>query len=142
MPAYPATSWTEGQDGLYSGMLSHLPEIQRTVQGMGILAQTQRPFVRFLIKNWPLTLVAGFALFAKGRERYGKGELNTYNVLADAGLVLSPLVGLALINQLAAQSHAEALGLPAPAPVGIPVIAAAPAAAPGAAGISFTAPRY
>jgi len=113
-------------------MLSHLPEIQRTVQGMGILAQTQRPFVRFLIKNWPLTLVAGFALFAKGKERYGKGELNTYNVLADAGLVLSPLVGLALINQLAAQSHAESQGLPMPATVGLP------SSAPGSAGISFT----
>lgn len=96
-------------------MLSHLPEISRTIQGMGILTQTQRPFVQFLIKNWPLTIVAGFALFAKGRERLKKGDLTTYNVLADAGLVLSPLVGLALINQLAAADHAAKQGLPIPA---------------------------
>ena len=96
-------------------MLGNLPEINRAVQGIGFVVGTQRPFVSFLLKNWPLTLVAGFALVAKGRERHKKGELSTYNLLADAGLVLSPLVGLALINQLAAADHAAKNGLPIPA---------------------------
>lgn len=95
-------------------MLGQLPEINRAVQGIGFVVGTQRPFIGFLLKNWPLTLIAGFALVAKGRERHKKGELSTYNVLADAGLVLSPLVGLALINQLAAADHAVSQGLPVP----------------------------
>lgn len=82
-------------------MLGQLPEINRTIQGMGFLVGSQKPFVRFLIQNWPLAAVAGFALFAKGRERFKAGDLTVYNMLADAGLVLSPLVGLALLNQLA-----------------------------------------
>lgn len=82
-------------------MLGHLPEINRTIKGIGFLVDDQKPFIRFLIQNWPLAAIAAFAMFAKGRERYKSGELTVYNVLADAGLVLSPLVGLALINQLA-----------------------------------------
>jgi hypothetical protein len=97
-------------------MLAHLPAIEQTVQGMGVLVGTQKPFVRFLVKNWPLALIAGFALFARGRERYQKGELSTYNMMADVGLVLSPLVGLALLNQLAAEDaerHGEVVAAPA-----------------------------
>lgn len=82
-------------------MLGHLPEVNRAIKGIGFLVGDQKPFVRFLIQNWPLAAIAGFAMFAKGRERYKNGDLTVYNVLADAGLVLSPLVGLALINQLA-----------------------------------------
>lgn len=78
-------------------------EIQRNVQGIGILVGSNRPFVSFLLKNWPLTAIAGFALGVRGYERYKKGELTSYNILADAGLILSPLIGLALINQIAQQ---------------------------------------
>jgi hypothetical protein len=82
-------------------MLGQLPEINRTIQGVGVLVGTQRPFVSFLVKNWPLALIAGFAMYARGRERWKQNEFNTYNLMADAGLILSPLVGLALLNQLA-----------------------------------------
>lgn len=78
-------------------------DIQRSIQGIGILVGTQRPFVSFLLKNWPLTAIAGVALGVRGYERYKKGELTSYNILADAGLILSPLIGLALINQIAQQ---------------------------------------
>ncbi len=86
-------------------MLGELPQINSAVQGIGFMVGTQRPFVSFLMRNWPLALIGGFAMFARGRERYMKGELTTYNVMADVGLILSPLVGLALLNQLAREEQ-------------------------------------
>lgn len=102
-------------------MLGQLPEINRAMQGIGVVVGSQRPFVRFLVKNWPLALIAGFALYARGRERWKKKEFTSYNLMADAGLILSPLVGLALLNQLAAeqdaaQAQAAAAAQPQPAP--------------------------
>jgi hypothetical protein len=84
-------------------MLGQMGEIQRNIQGIGILVGSQRPFVSFLLKNWPLTAIAAVALGVRGYERYKKHELTSYNILADAGLILSPLIGLALINQIAQQ---------------------------------------
>ena len=101
-------------------MLGNLPEVNRTIQGIGFLVGEQRPFVRFLIQNWPLAAIAAFAMFAKGRQRLKDGDLTVYNVMADAGLVLSPLVGLALINQLAQgqQMGVQPVQQAAPAPQG------------------------
>lgn len=82
-------------------MIGQIPEIDRTMKGLGVLVGTQRPFIRFLISNWPLVAIAGFALYARGRERWKKSEFTAYNLMADTGLILSPLVGLALLNQLA-----------------------------------------
>ena len=98
-------------------MLGNLPDIDRTVRGIGVLVGSQRPFIRFLIQNWPLAVVAGFAMYSKGRERWKKNELTTYNTLADLGLVLSPLVGLALINQLAQNQQMGVQPVAQPPPV-------------------------
>jgi hypothetical protein len=86
-------------------MLSDLPRMHGAIQGVGFMFGQQRPFLGFLAKNWPLALIAGFAMYGKVRERHKKGDLNAYNALADLGLVLSPLVGLALLNQLAQQEQ-------------------------------------
>ena len=86
-------------------MIEQLPQIQRAMQGVGFMLGTQRPFVTFLVRNWPLAVVAGLAMYGKVKERSKKGDLNTYNALADLGLVLSPLVGLALLNQMAQQDQ-------------------------------------
>jgi hypothetical protein len=90
-------------------MLSDLPRINGAIQGVGFMFGQQRPFIGFLAKNWPLALIAGFAMYGKVRERHKKGDLNAYNTLADLGLVLSPLVGLALLNQLAQQDQERKL---------------------------------
>lgn len=82
-------------------MIQHLGEINGVMQGVGVIVGSQRPFVRFLVANWPLAMVAGLAIAGRFAERYKKGELTAYNALADAGLMLSPLVGIALLNQLA-----------------------------------------
>lgn len=105
-----------------------MPQINNAVQGIGFMVGTQRPFVSFLMKNWPLAIIGGFALFARGRERLKKGEFTTYNLMADAGLILSPLVGLALLNQLAREEQLLAAQAPNPAgPVPmVPTLSAQP----------------
>lgn len=99
-------------------MLNNLGQIQGAMNGVGFMLGTQKPFVSFLVKNWPLAVIAGFAMYGKINERTKKGDLTVYNGLADLGLVLSPLVGLALLNQMAQQEHAARAGtaplLPAP----------------------------
>jgi hypothetical protein len=107
-------------------MLGHFGDIQKNVQGIGILVGTNRPFVNFLLKNWPLTAIAAVALGVRGYERYKKNELTSYNILADAGLILSPLIGLALINQIA-QQDAMFQAQQAAAQIPVPQLPPAPA---------------
>lgn len=77
------------------------------MKGLGVLASTQRPFIQFLVKNWVLAGIAGYALFVRGKERWTKDEFNAYNLFADAGLILTPLVGLALLNNLAQEEQSR-----------------------------------
>lgn len=95
-------------------MLGELPQINKAVQGIGFLVGTQRPFISFLIKNWPLALIGALAMYGKIRERHKSKDLSAYNALADLGLVLSPLVGLALLNQLAQQEQDRKAATAAP----------------------------
>lgn len=94
-------------------MLQHIGQIAPVITGVQALAENQRPFVRFLANNWPLTVIAGVAMAARLHERYKAKELTTYNVMADAGLMLSPLVGIALLKQLAQQDHDRAKAIAA-----------------------------
>jgi hypothetical protein len=86
-------------------MLQYIPQVDATIRGVGTIVGTQRPFVAFLMKNWPLAALAGVALAVRLRERHKKSELSLYNGMADLGLILSPLVGLALLNQLAREEQ-------------------------------------
>lgn len=92
-------------------MLQQLPAINNAMQGLGVLVGNQRPFVQFLVRNWPLTAIAGLAIYGKLRQRHRAGDLDTYNAMADVGIILSPLVGIALLNQIAKDAAAAA---PAP----------------------------
>lgn len=94
-------------------MLQHFGQIGAVVNGMGALVENQKPFVRFLVNNWPLTLIAGAAMAWRLKERWKAKEITPYNIMADAGLMLSPLVGLALLNQLAQQDHERAKAIAA-----------------------------
>lgn len=94
-------------------MLQHIGQIAPVISGVTALAENQRPFVRFLVNNWPLAVIAGIAMAARLKERYQAKELTTYNVMADAGLMLSPLVGIALLKQLAQQDHDRAKAIAA-----------------------------
>ena len=89
-------------------MLQHFGQVGAVVNGLGAVVDNQKPFVRFLVTNWPLTLIAGVAMVCRVKERMAAKEVSTYNLLADAGLVLSPLVGIALLKQLAQQDQERA----------------------------------
>jgi hypothetical protein len=80
-----------------------LGRMNSRVSSLGFLVGQQRPFVSFLVKHWYLAAFAGLAMYGKVKERHKKGDLTSYNTMADLGLILSPLVGLALLNQLAEQ---------------------------------------
>ena len=82
-------------------MLQYIPDVNRAMGGLGVLASTQKPFVKFMIKAWPLALIAGWAAFVRVRHRLKQNELNTFNVLTDMGFILTPLVGLAMLNKIA-----------------------------------------
>lgn len=97
-------------------MLRQLGSVSDTMKGLGVLTSTQRPFVQFLVKNWVLTAIAGYALFVRGKERWNKGELTPYNAFADVGLIITPLVGLALLNNLANEEQARKTAAAAAAP--------------------------
>lgn len=94
-------------------MLQHFGQIGAVVNGMGALVENQKPFVRFLVNNWPLTIIAGLAMAWRLKERHAAKELSAYNVMVDAGLMLSPLVALAMLNQLAQQDHERAKAIAA-----------------------------
>jgi len=86
-------------------MLGHLQQINGAVNGMGFLVDRNRPFINFLVKNWWLAGIAGLAITGRIMERKKKNELSTFNLMADVGFVLTPLVGLAMLNQLACEAH-------------------------------------
>lgn len=88
-------------------MLQYLPDMQRAMGGLGVIATTQKPIVKFMIKAWPLTLLAGYAVFVRLKHRYTSKELSAFNVLTDMGFILTPIVGLAMLNKLAEDSDAQ-----------------------------------
>ncbi len=97
-------------------MLGQLGQINGAIGGMGFLVDKNRPFVNFLVKNWWLAAIAGVAITGRILERKKKGEINTFNLMADVGFVLTPLVGLALLNQVACEEHAKQVAAGAFAP--------------------------
>ncbi len=91
-----------------AGMLGHLRDINGAIDGMGFLVDKNRPFVSFLVKNWWLVAIAGIAVTGRVIERRKKKELTVFNAFADVGFILTPLVGLAMLNQIACQEHLQA----------------------------------
>jgi len=106
-------------------MLGDLRNFDQTVQNVGFIVESQRPFVSFLLKNWPLTLFAGMAIYGKLSERHHKKDLTAYNAMSDLGMVLSPIVGLALISQLAKDQALAAAGA-GPQPFSVAAKSSAP----------------
>jgi len=94
-------------------MLQHVGEINSAVKGISTIIGTQRPFVGFLVNNWPLTLIGGAVLWSRLRERHQKKTLSAFNVATDSGLVLAPLIGIALINLMTAKTEQAAAAAPA-----------------------------
>lgn len=86
-------------------MLEYAPKINAAVKGLGAVVDNQHTVVRFLVKNWAITGIAGLALASQFYRRYKKGELTPFNGFTDAGLILSPMVALFTIHQMAKQTE-------------------------------------
>lgn len=110
----------------HTRMLQYAPQINAAVKGLGAVVDNQHTVVRFLVKNWAISGIAGLALASQLYRRYKKGELTPFTGMTDAGLILSPMVALFTINQMAQQTEiAERLikagGAPPPSGTTAPV---------------------
>ena len=79
-------------------MMKHLPAIGKTVKGLGVLMDNQRPVVRFMAQNWPLTMLTGYALYRRLMKRRKDKSLSAFTALTDTGLAMTPLAVIAVIN--------------------------------------------
>lgn len=89
-------------------MIRYAKDMNKAVAGIGAIVGNHSPFFTFLAKNWVLTGFFGLAFYGKLRHRYKNGELTTYMALVDAGMIMSPLVGIAILDNLARQRNGEA----------------------------------
>jgi hypothetical protein len=81
-------------------MLKYAKDLNVAVAGVGAILGNQMPLVQTLLRNWPLTALAGAALAFQYRRRWKKKELDLYTAMMDAGMVLSPIVALYIIKQV------------------------------------------
>jgi len=88
-------------------MLKHASEINQTLKGIAAIVDNQGPILRFFIRNWPVSLLAGTALSARFMQRYKKGELSAYNAVVDIGTIVGPVASLFLLVKMANESERE-----------------------------------
>lgn len=88
-------------------MLQYAPQINATIKGLGAVIENQGPAVRMLAGAWPVTLLAGAALFFRFQDRWKKGELTLFHGLADAGMLLAPVVSLVILADFAKKREKE-----------------------------------
>jgi hypothetical protein len=88
-------------------MLKYAPEINQTLKGLAAVVDNQAPVVRFFLRNWPITLLAGTALTARLMQRYKKKELTAYNTVVDVGTIVGPVASMFLLVKLAGESERE-----------------------------------
>lgn len=86
-------------------MLKHAAEINQTLKGLAAVVDNQAPVVRFFLRNWPVTLLAGTALTARMMQRYKQKELSPYNVVVDVGTIIGPVASIFLLVNLASESE-------------------------------------
>lgn len=102
-------------------VIQHAPTVNATLKGLGAILETQPTLVRFLVKNWPVSLLAGAALGSRLWTRYKKKDLTTFDALADVGMILGPVVALFTLQQMAqVADRSQATGAPAPHPMMTP----------------------
>lgn len=89
-------------------MLKYAADINATVKGLGAIVDNQNSVIRFLIKNWPVTGIAAMALAGQLHRRWKKKDLSPFTVMSDTGMILTPVVALFTIQQMAKQDKAEA----------------------------------
>lgn len=92
--------------GYNQGMLQYISDVNKAVEGLGIIATNQGPLLRMLIRNWPLTVLAGGAIALRLYDRHKKGDLTLYTGMVDSGYILGPAVSLLFLAHLARLNEA------------------------------------
>ncbi len=88
-------------------MLKYAADVNRTIKGMGAIVENQGPLVQMFVHNWALSGVAGAALGLRLWRQWQKGQLTFWGGVQDAGVVISPLVGLFLLQKIAEEKHEQ-----------------------------------
>ena len=88
-------------------MLQHAAAINQTVKNLGAIVDNQSSMISFLIRNWPVTALAGAALTAMLRKRMSKKDLTFLTVFQDFGTVLIPVSTLFMLQRLAKDAEGE-----------------------------------
>lgn len=73
-----------------------------------MVGPNQAPLVRIAFKYWWLAVPAALAAWVAFKKRKDKGELNTFNVLQDLGIILTPIIGLITLGEVIAKDYAAA----------------------------------
>lgn len=97
-------------------MLRYADDINRTIRGLGAVVENQAPAIRLLVRNWPITAIAGIAVGTRMMQRYKKKELSTYNVFVDLGMILAPVVAFLTLQKLGTDQEAAKASANASAP--------------------------
>lgn len=105
--------------GHIGNVIQHAPTVNATIKGLGAILETQPSLVRFLAKNWPISLLAGAALGSRLWSRYKKKDLTAFDAMADIGMILGPVVALFTLQQMA-QVATPPAAMPPPHPMMTP----------------------
>lgn len=88
-------------------MIGYAADVNRTLKGLSAIVERQHPLIKLFVDNWPLTAAAGAALGVRYWRQYKSNNLSFWGGVQDAGIVISPLVGLFLLQKIAEEKHVE-----------------------------------
>jgi hypothetical protein len=83
--------------------------IDQAARAMGsMVGPNQAPLVRICFKYWWLAVPAAVAAWVALKKRKDDGELNTFNIMADLGVILTPIIGLITLGEVIVKDYAAA----------------------------------
>jgi len=88
-------------------MIQYAPDVNKVVRGLSAVVEQQHPLVKMFIHNWAITGVAAAALGLRLWRQHKRGDLNFWNGVQDAGIVISPVVGLFLLQKIAEEKEVQ-----------------------------------
>lgn len=88
-------------------MLQYATEVNRTMKGLAAVASNHSPLLGLFARNWPLIALAGGALAVRYYRQWKDGTLSYWQGVQDAGIVISPLVGIFLLQKIAEEKQVE-----------------------------------
>jgi len=88
-------------------MIQYASEVNQTMKGLAAVASNHSPLLALFAKNWPLIGVAGGALAVRYYRQWQSKTFSYWQAVQDAGIVISPLVGIFLLQKIAEEKQVE-----------------------------------